>query len=113
MKKYESREVERYEVPSELSVVYEGATEEISVHPPDLSIRGMFIHTPRVFPQGSVLKVRFRLRRADFEVNVRAEVRHCKPGIGVGVEFLDLSREAALAIEKEIGISAGRLSPHR
>jgi len=105
MKKHESREVERYEQPSSLSVVYEGACEEIPVHPTDLSVRGMFIHTPNVFPQGSVLKVRFRLRRPDYEVNVRAEVRHCIPGQGVGVEFLNLSGEAQWAIEEEIGLS--------
>ena len=105
MKKRESREVERYEQPARLSVVYEGACEEIPVHPTDLSTHGMFINTPKFFPEGSVLKVRFRLRRPDYEVNVRAEVRHCISGTGVGVEFLNLPDEARWAIEEEIGLS--------
>ena len=110
VKKPEAREVLRYQMPLDLSVNYEGTSEEIPIPSPDVSTRGMFIHTPSVFPEGSVLKVRFRLRRADFIVSVRAEVRHCTPGIGLGVEFLDLSREAARAIEEEIGVQANRPS---
>jgi hypothetical protein len=37
-------------------------------------------------------------------VSVRAEVRHCDPGFGVGVEFLELPPDALQAIEKELGI---------
>jgi len=105
MKKYDSREVERYELPSELSVVYEGSSEKILTRPTDLSIRGMFIHTPRVFPEGSILIVHFRLRRVDFVLKVRAEVRHCISGTGVGVEFLDLTPEGRWAIERELAIA--------
>ena len=63
----------------------------------------MFIPTQRDFPIGSVLKVRFRLPRSNFHVSVRAEVRHCIPGSGVGVEFLELSAEAMEAIQNELG----------
>ena len=101
IEKLEAREVLRYQMPSDLSVNYEGASEEIAILLPDVSTRGMFIPTSRAFPIGSVLKIRFRLPRSNFQVNVRAEVRHRSPG-GLGVEFLDLSNEAFLAIEKEI-----------
>jgi hypothetical protein len=104
MKKPDSREVERFEIPSELSVVYEGASENIATRPTDLSTRGMFIHTSRTFPEGSVLRIHFRLRRIDYVMDVRAEVRHCVPHVGVGVEFLDLPPEARWAIEQELGI---------
>jgi hypothetical protein len=103
MKEYESREVKRYELPSELSVVYEGAAEEIPIRPADLSTRGMFIHSAKPFPEGSILKVRFRLCRIDFVVNVRAEVRHCIAGVGFGVEFMALEPETLWAIEQELG----------
>ena len=102
MKDYDLREVQRYELPSELSVVYEGASEPVPLHPSDLSTRGMFVHSPKPFPEGSIVKVHFRLRRVDFAVNVRAEVRHCTPGVGFGVEFLDLDPEARCAIEQEM-----------
>lgn len=104
MKKPESREVARFELPSELSVIYEGGSENIAIHPTDLSTRGMFIHMSRSFPIGSVLKIRFRLRHVDFLLDIRAEVRHCIDGVGVGVEFIQLPREARWAIEQELGI---------
>jgi hypothetical protein len=104
MKELDAREVQRYQLTSDLSVVYEGATEEIPVYRPDLSTRGMFVHTPRAFPLGSILKIQFRLQRSQFQVSVRAEVRRCEPGAGVGVEFLDLSPAAMMAIEREIGV---------
>jgi len=104
MKDYDSREVKRFELPSELSVVYEGASEEVPLHPSDLSTRGMFVHSPKPFPEGSIVKVHFRLRRMNFSVNARAEVRHCIPGVGFGVEFLNLEPETRQAIEQELGL---------
>jgi Tfp pilus assembly protein PilZ len=102
MKEFENREVKRHQLLSDLSTVYEGASEDISIDLPDLSTRGMFIPTRRLFPIGSILKVHFKLPRSNFQVNVRAEVRHCTPNSGVGVEFIGLSLEAARAIQKEI-----------
>jgi len=104
MKNHDSREVKRYELPSELSVVYEGASELVPLYPSDLSTRGMFVHSPKPFPEGSIVKVHFRLRRLDFVVDVRAEVRHCIHGVGFGVEFLNLEPEAHWAIERELGL---------
>ena len=103
MKKLENREVNRHHLLGDLYVVYEGSTEEFEVHLPDLSTRGMFIPTRRLFPIGSVLKVRFWLPRSRFLVNARAEVRHIVPDSGIGVEFVQLSPEALRAIEEEFG----------
>jgi len=111
MKDHDSREVPRYELPSELSVVYEGAAEKVPLRPADLSTRGMFVHSPKPFPEGSVVKIHFRLRRMDFAVDVRAEVRHCIPGVGFGVEFLDLEPEARWAIDQELGSPDFSLDP--
>ncbi len=103
MKKLENREVNRHHLLGDLYVVYEGSTEEFQVYLPDLSTRGMFIPTRRLFPIGSVLKVRFLLPRSGFLVNARAEVRHIVPDSGIGVEFVQLSSEALRAIEEEFG----------
>ena len=86
----------------ELSLSYEGCSEDIRVRPPDISLQGMFINTATRFPEGSVLKVRFRLTRSGVEISARSEVRYCLVGVGVGVEFLDLSPQGARAIKKEI-----------
>ena len=61
---------------SELCVTYEGCSEEVPIRPPDVSVRGMFIQTVRQFPEGAVLKLRFRLARSQFEVHARGEVRY-------------------------------------
>lgn len=87
---------------SELSLTYEGRTEEIAVRPPDLSPNGMFINTARHFPEGAIMKLRFRLNRSGVEVQARGEVRYCLPGVGIGVEFVGLSPEYVRAIEEEL-----------
>jgi len=92
----------RYPQLCELSMTYEGYAEEIPVRPPDISRHGMFVNTSRFFPQGAVVKLRFRLSYTGVLVQTRAEVRYCMENIGVGVEFIDLPAEALRAIESEI-----------
>jgi hypothetical protein len=94
----------RYPQLCELSMIYEGSTEDVSVRPPDLSPHGMFINTKTEYPEGAVLKLRFRLARTGVLVQTRSEVRYCLKGVGVGVEFIDVSPEITRAIEKEISV---------
>ena len=89
----------------DLSVTYEGHSEDVATHLPDLSTRGMFINTNRTFPEGAVLIVRFRLANSGTEIQSRAEVRYCLPGVGVGVEFIGIAAEAIRAIADEISIA--------
>jgi hypothetical protein len=86
----------------ELFITYEGVSEEIPLRPPDLSVQGMFIQTTHRFPEGAVLKIRFRLARSLYEVIARGEVRYCLPGVGLGIEFVEISSQARHAIEKEL-----------
>lgn len=92
----------------DLRVTYEGRSEEISTRPPDLSPHGMFINTTQNFPEGAVLNIHFRLARSGVEINTRCEVRYCLAGVGVGVEFVDISAEAARAIQEELEASTGQ-----
>jgi hypothetical protein len=92
----------------DLAVTYEGESEDIVTRPPDISTRGMFINTTRVFPEGAVLNVGFTLALTGAEVQARCEVRYCLPGVGVGVEFIEISPDAVRAIEKEIKIATRR-----
>ena len=89
---------------SELSMIYEGFEEDIRVRPPDLSPHGMFINTGKEYPQGAVLKLRFRLSRTGVVIQTRCEVRYCLKGVGVGVEFVAIPPESVRAIEDEIGL---------
>ncbi len=100
-----SRRWQRHPQVYDLSLAYEGHSESIPVRPPDISPRGMFINTSNHFPEGAVLKLRFRLSHSDFEVNTRCEVRYCLPGVGIGVEFVQISPEAERAIEQEMTLA--------
>jgi hypothetical protein len=62
----------------------------------------MFINTAKRFPEGAIMKLRFRLNRSGIEIHARAEVRYCLPGVGIGVEFIGLSPDYVRAIEEEI-----------
>ena len=104
----EGRRDIRYPQLSELSMIYEGFEEDISVRPPDLSLHGMFINTSTEYPQGAVLKLRFRLARTGVVIETRCEVRYCLRGVGVGVEFVALPPESVKAIEDEIGVETQR-----
>ena len=98
----------RYPQLSELSMIYEGFEEDITVRPPDLSPHGMFINTRNEYPQGAVLKLRFRLSRTGVVIQTRCEVRYCLRGVGVGVEFVAIPPESVQAIEDEIGVETQR-----
>ena len=98
----------RAQCVSEIRVIYEGIHENILVRPPNLSMGGMFISTNRRFPEGAVLNLRFRLTRTGKEVQTRAEVRHCQPGVGIGVEFIGISPAAQKQIADEMGPSGSQ-----
>lgn len=87
---------------TELHVSYEGDACEIRIRTPDLSVHGMFVNTSTHFPEGAILNLRFRLTRSNTEVQTRGEVRYCLPGVGIGIEFIELGAEAFRAIEKEL-----------
>lgn len=103
-----TRDAERFAAYRGLSLVYEGRSEKMEVRAPDISPKGMFIHIPRQFPEGAVIKVEFWLSRSGHKVNARAEVRYCLPGVGIGVEFVDISDEDKMIIETEINDLMGR-----
>src|SRR5689334_22812134 len=88
----------RHSCCADLQVVYEGFGRHVEVRAPDISPQGMFINTPQAFPQGTVLKIRFRLGHSGRLIQARSEVRYCLPGVGVGVEFVDITDEMRNAI---------------
>ena len=103
-----NREVERFAAYRGLNLVYEGRSEKIEVRAPDISSKGMFIHIPQSFPEGAVVKLDFSLTRSGYHVKTRAEVRYSLPGVGIGVEFVDIREEDKQAIEDEISDLMGR-----
>jgi hypothetical protein len=97
-----TRDNSRYRGYTDLHLTFEGSSTEIPVKVPDISTRGMFINTAKYFPQGTVLKINFRLVRTNVQIHTRAEVRYCLEGVGIGVEFVDISEADQDAIEAEL-----------
>src|SRR5580693_5601416 len=92
----------RYPHLRELSLTFEGQTEGLSLRSTDISSSGMFISTGLRFPEGAILKLRFRLTRTNVEIATHSEVCYCLGGLGFGVKFIDLPPQSVQAIEKEI-----------
>ena len=105
------RQYNRYAAYRDLAINYEGYSENIPVRAPDISASGMFINTGRRFPEGAVVKVHFRLTSSSHEVNARAEVRYCLPGVGIGVEFIEISEADRQAILEEIQVEESLAPP--
>ena len=96
------RAAPRYPAIRDLTVLYEGSSRTITPRPPDISSRGMFINTAEPFHEGAILRLSFRLPRTQRLIEARCEVRYCLPGVGIGVEYVDLDDGSRLAIEKEL-----------
>jgi hypothetical protein len=97
----EQRSAARQTCCTDLQVAFESYACRVAVRAPDISPQGMFINTAQVFPQGSVLKIRFRVGHSGKLIHARAEVRYCLAGVGVGVEFVDISPEDRAAIAED------------
>lgn len=69
--------------------IYSRKDERLTV----LGAGGAFIAARRQYPVGSTLSLRFRLHDSDEYINCHALVRSAETGVGVGVEFTDLTRE--------------------
>jgi PilZ domain len=97
----DQRQAERV-VYRDLKVSCDGCIEVLDRRSPDLTPQGMFINTLREFPVDAELTLRFELVRTGTIVQAVGEVRYCLPGVGVGVQFVDLSPASRAAIEREL-----------
>ncbi len=89
----------------QIAVQYEGTDERIISRVPDVSTSGMFINTSRNYTEGAVLNLSFCLALSGLEVQARGEVRYSLPGVGIGVQFIDISENAIHSIEQETRLS--------
>ena len=107
------RASKRVHTVSGIVLNYEGQSDLTFVRSPDVSARGMFVNTGRSFPEGAVLNLRFRLALSGASVQARGEVRYCLPGVGIGVEFIDLEPSVRQLIEREVALNARTSAPRR
>lgn len=97
----------------QIAVQYEGTDERIISRVPDVSTSGMFINTSRQYAEGAVLNLSFCLALSGLEVHARGEVRYSLPGVGIGVQFIDISKNAIHSIEQETRLSHRLQRPAR
>lgn len=97
----------------QIAVQYEGTDERIISRVPDVSTSGMFINTSRNYAEGAVLNLSFCLALSGLEVQARGEVRYSLPGVGIGVQFIDISENAIHSIEHETRLSRRLQRPAR
>jgi hypothetical protein len=71
----------------------------------DLSIGGMYLETVAIFPEGTILDLRFKLDDSKEEsIRVQARVSYVHSGMGVGVRFINLSPTDTVKIQKWINL---------
>lgn len=69
----------------------------------DISIGGIYLETVSVFPEGTLLDLRFKLHDTDeYPIQVRARVTYIHPGMGVGLFFTNLSAQDTQKIQEWI-----------
>ncbi len=67
----------------------------------DLGARGAFINVVAGLPPGSLIEIDFELPTKE-RVKATASIRYVLPGLGMGVEFVEIDEEEARAIESFI-----------
>ncbi len=67
----------------------------------DISIGGIYLETLAVFPEGTLLDLRFKLQDSDpDDIQVQTRVTYVHPGMGVGLIFTNLSAQDSEKLQK-------------
>ena len=66
----------------------------------DVSVGGMFINAHFPLPVDSELSLTFRLYPTEPAITCRAKVMFSRVGLGMGIQFLDLSQETRQILQK-------------
>jgi c-di-GMP-binding flagellar brake protein YcgR len=66
----------------------------------DVSVGGMFFNVRFPLPIGSEMSITFRLYPTEPAITCRAKVTFSRVGLGMGIQFQDLSTEARQTIQK-------------
>lgn len=95
----EQRRHPRLECTSEVWIGQDGIFSQTTERIANISIGGVFIETAGTFSRGTILSIRFKIGESGTLISSSAIVRNPRPGVGLGVEFLDLSPEAKHNLE--------------
>jgi hypothetical protein len=64
----------------------------------DISEGGLYISAMQAFEENTVIDVTILIKGEN--ITVKANVRHCQPGIGLGIMFVDLTDEQKVKIKE-------------
>jgi len=64
----------------------------------DISEGGLFVSAIQYFEEGNVVEVTIPL--GEEKITVKAQVKYCQPGIGVGIVFIELNDEQRTKIRE-------------
>jgi len=76
---------------------------QIMVEALDISEGGLFLHTGRSFEDGTIVEVGIPTQPGSFDLKVKAMVRHNHRGIGMGLQFIDVTGKEKMQLKKLIG----------
>ena len=63
----------------------------------DISIGGLYVYTGRSYEENTIVDIAIPFK--DKKINVRARIQHNQPGIGMGLEFIDLKDDQKAMIK--------------
>ena len=88
----ERRECTRYPVAVEIEITEMGSRFPCRGRTADLSLSGCYVAT--IFPLAIGTVVDFKMWVDDVNINGRGSVQTCHGGVGMGIRFTDLTRDA-------------------
>ncbi len=75
----------------------------------DLSLGGMYLETVQAYELGAHVELSFKLYPSDAKpLQVRAQVVYYDPGVGAGLDFVDLTPEVRSAMRRFVEEVVGR-----
>jgi hypothetical protein len=89
----DGRRAERYEFTEEVII-----NEQVYTNSVDISSSGLFVHTVKPFKVNSIVHITIPA----YALKARAVVKHFKPGIGIGLEFMPDNHAEAERIKRII-----------
>src|SRR5271170_646855 len=85
------RRYPRIKVPSGMFVGWKSPGHHTVSRMQELGLGGVFVYTPKPATSGSTIELLFDVPTG--EVRARATVRHVRPGVGMGLQFIQMRPE--------------------
>jgi len=99
----ERREYSRYLVGLAIEIKEVSNSFHLRSTTTDVSLGGCYVGT--IYPLAVGSQIHFTMRVADENVKGRGSVQTCHPGVGMGIQFIDLPSEDRLRLDEYLRAS--------